>query len=77
MNIVVKKDKRHQGIGQKLLQELFKLAKEIGLVKINLEVNINNTSAINLYEKFGFKSIGRRPKYYNNINDAIIMEKKV
>ena len=59
MNIVVKKDKRHQGIGQILLQELFKLAKENGLVKINLEVNINNTPAIKLYEKNGFEIVGK------------------
>ncbi|HAQ41779.1 MAG TPA: ribosomal-protein-alanine N-acetyltransferase, partial [Clostridiales bacterium] len=34
--------------------------------------------AINLYEKFGFVSAGKRPRYYSKpIEDAIIMWKKI
>lgn len=76
MSIVVKKTARHQGIGQKLLDELIKLARETNLEKINLEVNEINEPAIKLYEKNGFEIIGKRPKYYNN-NSAIIMSKKL
>ena len=31
--------------------------------------------AIKLYEKFGFKNLGIRKKYYNNSTDAYIMTK--
>ncbi|MDR3329879.1 MAG: GNAT family N-acetyltransferase [Mycoplasmataceae bacterium] len=41
-----------------------------------LEVNELNKPAINLYHKLGFQHIGVRKKYYNNNNDAIIMERK-
>ena len=57
MNIVVKKSYRHKGVGQKLLEELIKMAKESGFDTINLEVNSQNEPAINLYKKLGFKEI--------------------
>ncbi len=77
MNIVVKKDKRNLGIGSKLLEEIIKKAIEINSKTITLEVNENNLPAIKLYEKYGFKQIGLRKKYYNNIDNAIIMTTSV
>ena len=73
MNIVTKANKRHLGIGTKLLQALIDEAKKQNLTSITLEVNDKNFQAINLYEKFGFERIGLRKKYYNNTDDAIIM----
>ncbi len=73
MNIVTKVDKRHLGIGTKLLDKLISQAKNQGANLISLEVNAKNTYAINLYEKFNFKQIGLRKKYYNNTDDAILM----
>ena len=41
---------------------------------ITLEVRKSNARAIGLYEKFGFKSLGYRKKYYQDNNeDALIM----
>ena len=73
MNIVVKKDKRKLGIGKQLLSELIKISKEQKMESITLEVNEHNIPAIALYEKFGFKTVGIRKKYYNNIDSAILM----
>lgn len=73
MNIATKVNKRHLGIGAKLLETLITSAKEMGCTSITLEVNEHNTAAINLYKKFNFKRIGLRKKYYNNTDDAIIM----
>ena len=77
MNIVVRKSYRCQGIGKKLLKKIIEISKETNLESINLEVNCNNIPAIKLYEKSGFQKIGIRKKYYNNIDDAIIMELKI
>ena len=53
-----------------------KMAKsEKNITSITLEVNSNNLAAQKLYEKFGFKVVGLRKKYYNNIDDAIIYTK--
>ena len=76
-NIVVKKDFRKKGIGNELLEQLIKLAKENGKGKITLEVNSTNLAAIKLYEKNGFKNVGFRRKYYNNTYDANIMTLKL
>ena len=73
MNIVTKVNKRNLGIGSKLLAKLIESAKEQNCTSITLEVNEHNSSAIHLYEKFNFKRIGLRKKYYNNTDDAIIM----
>ena len=76
-NIVVRKDFRKKGIGNELLTELIKLAKENGKEKITLDVNNTNLAAIKLYEKNGFKNVGFRTKYYNNTYDANIMTLKL
>ena len=73
MNIVTKIDKRHLGIGSKLLSQLIASAHEQNCKSITLEVNEHNAPAIHLYEKFNFKRIGLRKKYYNNKDNAIIM----
>lgn len=75
MNIVTKMNKRHLGIGSKLLEALISEAKKLGCTSITLEVNEHNTYAINLYKKFNFKRIGLRKKYYNNTDDAILMRR--
>ena len=73
MNIVVKKDKRGLKIGSKLLEEIFKIAKQVNAKVITLEVNKKNIPAIKLYQKYGFKQIGLRKKYYNKIDDAFLL----
>ena len=72
-NIVVKKNYRKLGIGTKILERLIEISKELDFKSITLEVNENNINAIKLYKKFGFKNLGIRKKYYNNVNNAIIM----
>lgn len=75
MNIVVKKDFRHNGIGSILLDDLINYSQKLNLKTITLEVNENNLSAIRLYDKFSFDKLGIRKKYYNGESDAIIMSK--
>lgn len=77
-NIVTAKNLRRQNIGSILLSNLIEMAKaENGITSITLEVNCNNLPAKKLYEKFGFEVVGLRKKYYNNIDDAIIMTKQL
>ena len=74
-NIVVKKSCSGRGIGGELLETLIDLCSDLKLKSFTLEVNVENTPAIKLYEKFGFKNLGIRKKYYNNSTDAYIMTK--
>lgn len=73
MNIVVRKDMRRVGVGSELLGEILRQAKKKKIVTVSLEVNTKNTPALKLYEKFNFKTINIRKKYYNNIDDALLM----
>lgn len=75
MNIVVKKSFRRQGVAKALMNDIENLCVSFNISTINLEVNENNFAAINLYKISGFTEVGRRKKYYNNINDAILMKK--
>lgn len=74
-NIVTKKSKRKKGIGKALLEKIIDIAKQTEMKKISLEVNEKNIVAINLYQNAGFENIGIRKKYYNGIDNAIIMTK--
>ena len=59
-----------------LLDKLIEMAIQTGKSNISLEVNEINQAAISLYKKSGFEEVGIRKKYYNGINNAIIMTKK-
>lgn len=73
LSIVVKKDYQHIGIGSRLLEHIINIAKQEGIKEIFLEVRISNQNAISLYEKYGFKNINTREKYYpDNHEDAYV-----
>jgi ribosomal protein S18 acetylase RimI-like enzyme len=49
-------------------------AKERGLPRVGLEVRVDNAAAIALYERFGFKGIAVRERYYQpSGTDALVM----
>ena len=70
MILVTRKDKRNIGIASGLISYIIR---NRDCDKINLEVNGNNTTALNLYKRFGFRQVGLRKKYYNNTDDAVLM----
>ncbi|MHC5728935.1 MAG: ribosomal protein S18-alanine N-acetyltransferase [Nostoc sp.] len=63
-----------QGLGQALLYSLIKTACDRKMERATLEVRASNLGAISLYQKFGFKTAGRRRHYYqDNDEDALIL----
>ena len=46
---------------------------ERGCVGWTLEVRLSSSGAQRLYDSFGFESAGVRQKYYDNVEDAIVM----
>lgn len=74
VNIAVHPLKRGQHHGQSLLEKMLEIGIQHGIHYIWLEVRPSNQAAKNLYYKFGFREIGRRPRYYPDTNeDAIVM----
>jgi ribosomal-protein-alanine N-acetyltransferase len=65
---------RRRGIGGLLLCELVDLASDLGARVVTLEVRLTNASARRLYQQFGFRPVGVRPRYYSDDGeDALIM----
>lgn len=75
-NIAVNPDYRRKKIGLKLISEILKRAKQIGVTDVILEVRETNVTAISLYEKMGFEEAGIRKNFYEKpLENAIIMWK--
>ncbi len=65
---------RGRGIGELMLLAMVERSIELGAVMVTLEVRVSNTVAQNLYRKYGFVVVGRRPRYYrDNDEDADLM----
>lgn len=73
-NVAVLPSYRGCGTASELLRLMIKKSKQEKLTAMTLEVRVSNTAAIHLYEKFSFRSVGKRPHYYlDNGEDAEIM----
>lgn len=73
-NVAVVKSVRGQGIGETLMREAMRVAKEANMDVMSLEVRVTNTVAQNLYRKLGFLDGGLRKGYYtDNQEDALVM----
>ncbi len=75
MNVSVESSLRRQGVAGTLLGRMFELTRrQSGEQQYTLEVRLSNTSAIQMYERYGFHSAGVRHRYYQNDGeDALIM----
>lgn len=76
-NIAVDIPFRGKGYGEKLLRAMLEKAVALGAERVLLEVRVSNSVAIGLYEKFGFAKYGVRKRYYEDGEDAMLMEKKL
>ena len=72
-NIAVDPDWHRRRIGSRLLVALAHIAIERGCRHLSLEVRVSNTAAQELYRRFGFAPAGIRQRYYENVEDAIVM----
>jgi ribosomal-protein-alanine N-acetyltransferase len=74
VTIAVRESHRGRGIGELLLIAAIALATINDREVVTLEVRASNQAAQALYEKYGFRSVGVRPRYYSdNHEDAVIM----
>lgn len=65
---------RGKGVGRALLEAC---EKELALPRIRLCVRYTNHEAIRIYEKAGYRAIDHWLRYYNDSEDALVMEKRL
>lgn len=73
-NLAIHPNYRQMGVATLLMVDALRKCYGEKIKFLTLEVRASNKKAISLYEKFGFKSLGARKKYYQDNNeDALIM----
>jgi len=77
LNVAVSAERQGQGLGRFLLNQAVACARGLGMESVLLEVRPSNTRALEIYQRYGFQTIGRRKGYYPAANqqreDAIVM----
>ena len=73
-NLAVHPAERRAGLGQRLLNDLLREARRVGVVRVTLEVRESNMVARNFYQQNEFIDVAIRKNYYRNpVEDAIVM----
>ena len=65
---------RRHGIARELLSRVASDARDLGTRTCSLEVRAGNEGAQAFYRALGFESLGTRPRYYSDGEDALIMQ---
>jgi len=63
-----------RGTGRALWTALVAAARARGAARLTLEVSAANARALIFYKRAGAVVVGRRPKFYNDGSDAILMD---
>lgn len=74
-SLVVAASARRRGIARALVRAAENAAAARALRRVQLEVRCDNTAAIGLYCKIGYQPIGRLPRFYDDGQDALRLER--
>jgi ribosomal-protein-alanine N-acetyltransferase len=79
LSVAVSSDYRGRGLSRDLLRTHLGYLAGHGLKTVFLEVEENNRPACALYEKAGFRTVGRRERYYKDSSgeqlNALVMQR--
>jgi [ribosomal protein S18]-alanine N-acetyltransferase len=74
VTIAVRESHRRRGIAELLLIRAIDLARAKDQGLVTLECRVSNRPALSLYDKYGFRKMGLRPRYYSdNREDAYVL----
>jgi [ribosomal protein S18]-alanine N-acetyltransferase len=72
-NVAVHPEARRTGVAMRLMLALADEAIRRSCIAWTLEVRVSSTGAQDLYTRFGFVAAGVRQRYYENVEDAVVM----
>ena len=73
LTLAVMPERRRDGLGGALLRAAMEEAARRGARVMFLEVGVSNAPAQALYAQAGFVEVGRRPNYYPDGSDALVL----
>ena len=73
LTLAVEPRARRQGVARALVNKALAEAHGRGARMVLLEVSVSNAAARALYRRAGFVEVGRRPRYYTDGSDALIL----
>ena len=73
LNLAVHPDFRRRGMAASLMDSAFAMCVQNGIIKSFLDVKESNTAALTLYQKYGYKQIGVRKKYYPDTKEDALL----
>ncbi|MDT8407175.1 MAG: GNAT family N-acetyltransferase/peptidase C39 family protein [Methylococcales bacterium] len=76
-SLAVSPAQRGKGIAKALMVAGEREARENGRLYLRLEVSVDNTQAISLYESLGFQKFGFYRDYYEDHKDALRYQKRI
>lgn len=76
-SIAVSPNSAGRGVGRRLLQAIEDEARRRGASRMHLEARADNGSAIHLYEKMGYRLVGRRDDYYEDGAPALLFARQL
>jgi ribosomal-protein-alanine N-acetyltransferase len=65
---------QRRGIARTLIEEMIAEGRRRGAHRVTLEVRPSNRAARSLYRDLGFVEVGRRPRYYRDGEDALLLD---
>ena len=71
--LAVEPGARRHGLAGRLVGAVLAWARESG-GRVRLEVRRSNAAALALYRRHGFVVVGRRPRYYGDGEDAVLLD---
>ena len=77
ITIDVLPEHRRRGLGNALMDEIEKAARALALRRLVLQVDVENTDAMPLYQKWGYRIKSILPDYYGPGRDAFMMDKQI
>jgi ribosomal-protein-alanine N-acetyltransferase len=77
LRLAVSPSHRRRARATALLSELTDYARNVGCLRMLLEVAADNSAALRLYTAHGFVEIERRRRYYRGDVDAVVLQRRL